>query len=326
MRKLFLLIPLICSLSCLTMPNARGVLQPEEGVDFLVKSFVASKVSQGKNIGVGDFVNTRGEFDPSSKGMASQFEVELSKYSAGNHFTVIGRQNLHQLAEEWALSLIGAIDLSSAKKVGSLLGIDLLLAGKISFEDEALTIAAQALDTETGQILWGERVKVAKGKETRLSSSEKEASLVKVGEIKVELWTDKQFYKIGEPMVLHFRANQDCYVTLLDLGTSGSVRFLYPNRFSGGGKVLAGKTYSIPGPEDGFAITVGGPPGIEIVRAIATLIPMPLSLSDFSKEAGAFKKAENPASLTRDLNLVTTQTHPSRRGEGIIRIQIRDEQ
>jgi TolB-like protein len=326
MKKLFLLILLVFMLDCHTMPKGPGALRPEEGVDFLIKSFVASKVSQGKNIGVGDFVDIRGEVDPYPPGFANLLEVELSKAAPTNRFTVVGRQNLSQLAEEWKLSLSGAIDSSSAKKVGTLLGIDLLLAGKMSSEEEALTIAAQALDTETGQILWGERVRVAKGKETRFPSSEKEASLVKVGEIKVELWTDKQFYKIGEPMVLHFRANQDCYVTLLDVGTSGSVYFLYPNRFSGGGKVLGGKTYSIPGPKDGFAITVGGPPGIEIVRAIATLMPMPLSLSDFSKEAGAFKKVENPASLTRDLNLVATHTHPSSRGEGVIRIQIRDEQ
>jgi hypothetical protein len=104
------------------------------------------------------------------------------------------------------------------------------------------------------------------------------------------------------------------------------VHLLHPNRFSEAGRVLAGKTYAIPAPEDAFAIIVGGPPGIEIVRAIATRPPMPLSLSDFLKNAGAFKKVENPTSLTRDLNVVVTQTHPSSRGEGVIRIQIRDRQ
>ena len=90
--------------------------------------------------------------------------------------------------------------------------------------------------------------------------------------------------------------------------------------------MLVGKMYAIPAPEDAFAIIVGGAPGIEIVRAIATRTPMPLSLSDFLKNAGAFTKVENPTSLTRDLNVVVTQAHPSRRGEGLIRNQIRDRQ
>jgi hypothetical protein len=90
--------------------------------------------------------------------------------------------------------------------------------------------------------------------------------------------------------------------------------------------MLAGKTYAIPAPEDAFAIIVGGAPGIEIVLAISTRTPMPLSLSDFLKDAGVSKKAENPTFLTRDLNVVVTQTHPSSRHEGVIRIQIRDRQ
>jgi hypothetical protein len=178
----------------------------------------------------------------------------------------------------------------------------------------------------TGKILWGERVKVARVKEARASSPRIETTPLKPGEIKAELLTDQQFYKIGEPMVINFRASQDCYVTLLDVGTSGSVHLRYPNRFSGGGKMLAGKMYAVPASEDAFAIIVGGPPGIEIVRAIATRTPMPLSLSDFLKNADASKKVETPPPLTRDLNVVVTQTHPSSRREGVIRIQIRDRQ
>jgi hypothetical protein len=73
----------------------------------------------------------------------------------------------------------------------------------------------------TGKILWGERVKVARMKEVQASSPRIETTPLKPGEIKAELWTDQQFYKIGEPMVINFRASQDCYVTLLNVGTSG---------------------------------------------------------------------------------------------------------
>jgi hypothetical protein len=43
-------------------------------------------------------------------------------------------------------------------------------------------------------------VKAARVKEAQASSPRIETTPLKPGEIKVELWTDQQFYKIGEPM------------------------------------------------------------------------------------------------------------------------------
>jgi len=108
------------------------------------------------------------------------------------------------------------------------------------------------------------------------------------------------------------------------VGTSGKVHILYPNRFSGAGKVLAGKTYSLPGRNDGYLIMVEGFPGIEVVRAIATLTPVPATEVDFSKFSGLFKEVDQPAVLARDLNIVAKQTSPSSRGEELIRIEIRE--
>jgi hypothetical protein len=62
----------------------------------------------------------------------------------------------------------------------------------------------------TGKILWGKRVKVARVNEAQASSPRIGTTPLKLGEIKVELWTDQQFYKIGEPMVINFRASQEC--------------------------------------------------------------------------------------------------------------------
>ena len=105
---------------------------------------------------------------------------------------------------------------------------------------------------------------------------------------------------------------------------SGKVHILYPNLFSGGSKVLAGKTYSIPGRNDGYVIMVEGLRGIEVVRAIATLTPIAMTEVDFSKVGGVFKEVNEPAVLTRDLNIVAKKTGPSSRGEGLIRIEIRE--
>jgi len=326
MKKTSLLFMVILFLGCQTMPKGPGLMDRESGIDLLAKSLSSSKEMNGKNIGVGDFVGPKGDVDPYSRGVAHKLEVKLSKIAPQNHFNVINRQNFVQLAQEWQLSLSGAVDSSSAKKVGSLLGIDVLITGNLSDTGEGMNIAAKGIDTETGKVLWGESVMVKKDKEQEevLLAKKAEFEPVREGEIKVELWSNKPSYKIGETMTLHFKTNKDCYVTILDVGTSGKVHILYPNRFSGGGQVLAGKTYSIPGRNDGYVIMVEGLPGMEVVRAIATLTPNSATEIDFSKFGGVFKEVEHPAVLTRDLNIVAQKTSPASRGEGLVRIEIRE--
>jgi TolB-like protein len=326
MKKILFLFAVIFFLGCQTVPKSPTLMDQERGIDLLIKSLEASKEMKRKNIGVGDFIGMNGEVDSYSRGIANKIEIDLSQVAPQKDFHVINRQNFYQLAQEWQLNLSGAVDSSTAKKVGSLLGIDVLITGNLSDAGDAIDIAAKGIDTETGKVLWGERVKVKKDKEQEkiLLTKKMEMEPVREGEIRVELWSDKPSYKIGETMTLHFRTNKDCYVTILDVGTSGKVHILYPNRFSGGGKVLAGKTYSIPGRNDGYVIMVEGFPGIEVVRAIATLTPMAATEVDFSKFGGVFKEVDQPAVLTRDLNIVAKKTSPSSRGEGLIRVEIKE--
>ena len=60
------------------------------------------------------------------------------------------------------------------------------------------------------------------------------------------------------------------------------------------------------------------------MRAIATLAPLPFNHPDFSKTQGLFKGVGNPLTLTRDLNVVATMAEPASRGEGLIRIEVRE--
>ena len=310
-------------IGCQTISKPHPPRHQEEGLDKLIKSFLGNKSLQGKSIGVGDFANAQGEVDSYARGIANKIEVEISKAASQGQFQVINRQNFVQLAKEWELNLSGAVDPSSAKKVGSLLGVDVLLTGNTSEISEGVEIAVKALDTETGKILWAESTKATKAKEVG-NVEKKEMKPPKEGEIKIQLWSDRPSYKIGESTTFHFKTNRDCYVTIIDAGTSGKVHILYPNRFSGGNKVIAGKTYSIPGKEDGYTIKVSGPGGIEVVRAIATETPLPFVESDFSWTQGVFRGVSNPVSLTRDLNIAATQTEPANRGEGLIRVEIKE--
>jgi len=92
--------------------------------------------------------------------------------------------------------------------------------------------------------------------------------------LRVEVWTDQAAYRIGSEIVFHVRATRPCFVTLIDLPTSGGMNVLLPNRFQKTAEVPAGQTVSIPAERAPFAIRVKGPPGVEGVKAIATLRPL----------------------------------------------------
>ncbi len=109
----------------------------------------------------------------------------------------------------------------------------------------------------------------------------------------------------------------------MDVGTSGNVHILFPNRFSVGNKVKANETYSVPDKGDGYKINVNGPHGTEIVKAIATLKPILFIDIDFSGTRSIFKSVDkNVPSFTRDLSIEATETPSSNWGENLIRIEI----
>jgi len=94
--------------------------------------------------------------------------------------------------------------------------------------------------------------------------------------LRVEVWTEKASYSIDEEAVFYIRSNRDCYVTLLDLQTSGGLYVLFPNSFQKENYVSANRIYSIPASQASFSINVAGPKGVEGVKAIATTKPINL--------------------------------------------------
>ena len=91
------------------------------------------------------------------------------------------------------------------------------------------------------------------------------------------MWTDKGRYGTGEEVTVHLRSNKDCYVTLLDLQTSGQLYVLFPNEFQSKDFIRADQIVSIPAPDAPFSINVTGPIGVEGLKAIATSRPIQMS-------------------------------------------------
>jgi hypothetical protein len=134
------------------------------------------------------------------------------------------------------------------------------------------------------------------GAEEKEISFGKDIQVVPVNEksdsrINVRLVIDKSKVNPGDTITVNFEADKDCYLTLIDVGTSGKITRIWPNGFSGDDNfVKANAPHSFPGASDKFVFRVSGPEGIERVVAMATAERTPIiSDQDFGESKGGFK-------------------------------------
>lgn len=134
----------------------------------------------------------------------------------------------------------------------------------------------------------------------------------------VTAWVDHpdKTYVFGEPVVLNVKTAQDAYVTVLDVGTSGKVHIIFPNRFQQDNRVAAGQVVQIPEPRADFAFQVQGPAGSELIKVIATQDQQPLFAADGLEPAGPYQglKALAPA-VAKDLAVTLRERHGNRWAE-----------
>lgn len=152
---------------------------------------------------------------------------------------------------------------------------------------------------------------------------------------RVEIWADSSTgaretpqklvqAKEGAVLTFSFRAEQDCHLTLVDLGTTGKITVLFPNQFQPDGFVKAGQVYRtgtrgvLP-----FQIRAAGPPGRELVKVIAAADSLAFSSLRLGKAGAAGTRSIEASSefvhaLARDLSVEalpeTTVTIPPAAG------------
>jgi TPR repeat protein len=133
-------------------------------------------------------------------------------------------------------------------------------------------------------------------------------------DLKVTAWVDRkdESYRAGDTVQLFVKANRDSYITVIDVGTSGKVHILFPNRHHTDNRVLAHQVLEIPGPDAPYRIRVGGPAGHELIKVIATTRPDQLIQADRLAESGPFQSYRGtPEGLTRDLGIELKEKYPT---------------
>ena len=86
----------------------------------------------------------------------------------------------------------------------------------------------------------------------------------------VEIWTDRgdDPYSSGQGVHVHFRTEQDAYVTILRIDTDGRVRVLFPREPWEDNFARGGRDYEVPGRDSPGAFYVDDYPGVGYVFAV----------------------------------------------------------
>lgn len=116
--------------------------------------------------------------------------------------------------------------------------------------------------------------------------------------------TDRSSYRIGEDIRLCFQSERDCYLWVFDVGTSGTVRLIFPNKWCLKNQIKAHTLYTMPGPDYGFQWIVQEPTGTETIKALFLLDPQNLLQLDLG-DLPPF-----PEVRPRDIMTVARQVQP----------------
>jgi hypothetical protein len=339
----------------LVVPDARA-----EDVG-LVFNRMTAKIGElpdikGRKMGVGDIRLASGSLTQVSVYLADQLDVALTNASRTGGYQVIARSDLCQVIREYKLWVDDRFDPNLTAKLGKLGGADLLATGRVTELGEKLSMSIRLVDTASGQTVWADtqvledrELKKLAGRPTAgggcAEPSEAAvppaptpsatvvppapappAPVASFAPLHVDVWADKGSYRIGDTIQFSVRVNRDAYLTLINIGTSGDVTVIFPNRFHPSHFVRAGQTVILPDPGWGFSFLVQGPPGFDQIKAVASEDPVPLV-------PGISGRSDEPAFRSLDTvqtrNIVTAikseakKTGPGKMTQKVIAVEVR---
>ncbi|MGR9052071.1 MAG: DUF4384 domain-containing protein [Gammaproteobacteria bacterium] len=98
------------------------------------------------------------------------------------------------------------------------------------------------------------------------------------------LTTDKSSYRIGDPLKIGFSVSEPMYVRIVVINSQGQIDTIFPNVYQSDPYCLPGKRYSIPSPGADFSLDIGGPKGVDKLRAVASKTPIPADAMYFTDD------------------------------------------
>jgi hypothetical protein len=96
--------------------------------------------------------------------------------------------------------------------------------------------------------------------------------------VRLELLDDKTSFGLGEEIGFTVESERDGFLTLVDLGTDGTVAVLLPNAEMRSVPVRAGRALRYPDPDGALAFVAQEPVGTGLVRAFVTERPLDIAI------------------------------------------------
>lgn len=128
---------------------------------------------------------------------------------------------------------------------------------------------------------------------------------------KVEVWVDKDptglanpAYQIGENIIISAMVNQDAYVYLFSVKSTGQIGMILPNPYDRDNFLKAGQVRRFPAAAATYSLTVGGPEGQDRVLAVAS--KRPLSLSEIAEVQSGTVRVQGADSLAKALSVIVS--------------------
>jgi hypothetical protein len=86
---------------------------------------------------------------------------------------------------------------------------------------------------------------------------------------------ERPVYRVGEPVRIIVSSMNDCRLTLIGIGASGSAVQLFPNAFQRENLIRAGQMVTIPSPQSPLQIVARAPSGVEGIMAVCRTASAP---------------------------------------------------
>ena len=263
-----------------------------------------------ERVAVGDLTTLNGEPCDLGKLIAERMTRYLTR---SDNFILVERTFLKRVMEENQITHSRLFEKATANKLGRLVGAKAIITGTVTDLGSVVDANARLINCEDGRILSTASTAIKKSEEVEKLLPQKEVDLpedklsseyeefkfiiekLKIldqkimqpeSTLKIDIWTDRFRYHIGEEITFYCKANRDCYLTIIDIGASANITVLFPNKFKQNNFIQANMIYKIPSEGyDIFAFKIDPPSGIDRVKAIASLTPLTIENYQFRKYA-----------------------------------------
>ncbi len=277
--------------------------------------------SQPVVVGLGSFFYADSKM---SSEFAYHFASEVEKVIMNMpQFTLVNRSRLDEILNEIGFQMTDLADPDTAKSIGKIPGLHVMLTGRyadwgekvritaeiIRIEDTAMVVATKLIDDIPDNVAikppnyeiqkqrieekiqdWAPQEEPVEGLDTSSGGTRREPR----SDFRVTIEPERRdIYREGDELKLYVKSDRDCYIEVYNISEDGSTQQIFPNQFwlrqHSPDENFIRASVRTPIPNDSsFSLRISPPYGVETLKVIASTEPFSTRTRSFYQEKGAF--------------------------------------